>query len=85
MDTQSGRFHGLVGGALLLLDVSAVGFYILWFIADNEAAIRAEAHGFDPQQLLANGNWLWLFANATLICLIVFNVILIRGWWRQRR
>ncbi|MBE6481059.1 MAG: hypothetical protein E7Z94_01530 [Actinomyces ruminicola] len=42
-------------------------------------------HGFDPQQLPANHNWLWLFANVTLVCLIVLNVILIREWRRQRR
>jgi len=78
-------FRSLVGGVLVLLDISALGFYALWFIADNAAVNRAEEHGIDPQQLLPNDNWLWLFANATLVCLIVLNVILVIGRWRSGR
>lgn len=81
---QSLSFHKLVGGTLTLLDISALGFYALWFVAHDAAVDRSEEHGFDPQQLLANAYWLWAFANATLLFLIVLNVVLIVGWRRQR-
>ncbi|MBE6483083.1 MAG: cell surface protein [Actinomyces ruminicola] len=86
MDTRQPRsFHKLAGGALALLDISVLGFYALWFVAHDAAVDRSEEHGFDPQQLLANAYWLWAFANATLVCLIALNVILIVGWRRSRR
>ena len=78
-------FHELAGGALVLLDVSVVGFYALWFAADTAAVNRAEERGLDPQQLLVNSHWLWAFANATLVCLVALNVILIAGWRRHRK
>ncbi|MDU0348933.1 cell surface protein [Actinomyces sp. MRS3W] len=69
---------------LILLDLSACCFYALWFIADNAAANRAERYGLDLQQLLPNGNLMWLFANAMLVCLVILNALLIVGWRRQR-
>lgn len=77
-------FHEFTCGVLVLLDISVLGFYLLWFAADTAAVNRAEESGLDPQQFLANSHWLWVFANATLVCLIALNVVLIVGWRRQR-
>jgi hypothetical protein len=50
-----------------LFNMTLVSFFILYTIANKQAADRSEASGaFDPSQLLPRGAALWWAANASI-------------------
>lgn len=72
------------GAALVALNVAVTGFYVLWHIADSAAVARAEDAGFDGAQLLPNWELLWMAAHASLLMMLVVDVLAIM-WYRRFR
>ena len=70
---------------LVVLNMSVVCFYGLWFRANTITGIRAEEHGFDPQQLLPHGTLFWFAARASLLSLLALDALVIVAWRRARR
>ena len=75
----------LAGIALLALNMSVVCFYGLWFRANTITGIRAEEHGFDPQQLLPHFVPFWFAAQASMLSLLAFDALVIVIVWRRVR
>ncbi|WP_223906917.1 hypothetical protein [Actinomyces capricornis] len=65
-----------------------ISFYALWHIADTAAVNRAEEHGFAPQQFLPHATAFWFAAHASLLSVLILDVIAmpaLRRAWRHRR
>ena len=77
--------RGAIVAVLVVLNMSVVGFYALWEVADTIAVNRAEEHGFDPQQLLPHFVPFWFAAQASLLSLLALDVLMIVAWRRRRR
>ena len=77
--------RGAIVAVLVVLNMSVVGFYGLWFRANTITGIRAEEHGFDPQQLLPHNILFWLAAQASLLSLLALDVLAIVAWRRRWR
>ena len=77
--------RGAIVAVLVVLNMSVVGFYGLWFRANTITGIRAEEHGFDPQQLLPHFVPFWFAAQASLLSLLALDVLMIVAWRRRRR
>lgn len=70
---------GVVSGFTLLgLNIAFVAFFTLWQIADSAAINRMEmATGVDPAQMLPNANLMWIAAHASVLLLLVADVLAI--------
>ena len=84
-EQQDVALRGAIVAVLVVLNMSVVGFYALWEVADTIAVNRAEEHGFDPQQLLPHNILFWLAAQASLLSLLALDVLMIVAWRRRRR
>ena len=84
-EQQDVALRGAIVAVLVVLNMSVVGFYGLWFRANTITGIRAEEHGFDPQQLLPHFVPFWLAAQASLLSLLALDVLMIVAWRRRRR
>ncbi|VEI18485.1 cell surface protein [Actinomyces viscosus] len=70
--------------ALAALNVTVISFYVLWSIADTIAVNRAEEHGFDPQQLLPHNLLFWCAAQASVLSLLILDILVFLAWHRSR-
>ena len=84
-EQQDVALRGAIVAVLVVLNMSVVGFYGLWFRANTITGIRAEEHGFDPQQLLPHFVPFWFAAQASLLSLLALDVLMIVAWRRRRR
>lgn len=84
-EQQDVALRGAIVAVLVVLNMSVVGFYGLWFRANTITGIRAEEHGFDPQQLLPHFVPFWFAAQASLLSLLALDVLAIVAWRRRRR
>lgn len=84
-EQQDVALRGAIVAVLVVLNMSVVGFYALWEVADTIAVNRAEEHGFDPQQLLPHFVPFWFAAQASLLSLLALDVLMIVAWRRRRR
>ena len=68
-----------------LFNVTLVGFFVLYTIADEQAADRSEATGaFDPSQLLPHDVALWANAHASMALLLMLDVVAVALFLRAR-
>ena len=82
---QDVALRRVIVAVLVLLNMSVVCFYGLWFRANTITGIRAEEHGFDPQQLLPHFVPFWFAAQASMLSLLAFDALVIVAWRRARR
>lgn len=70
-------FLGAAAGAsLVILNVVTATFYLLWMGADQWLVNRSESGGgFDPSQLPPYTHATWFAAHATMLSLVVLDVI----------
>lgn len=70
---------------LAALNVAVFVFYATWWIADNEATARVETDtSVDFSQMLPNANLMWLAAHATLLLVILLDVVAVK-WMAESR
>ena len=82
---QDVALRRVIVAVLVLLNMSVVCFYGLWFRANTITGIRAEEHGFDPQQLLPHDMLFWFAAQASLLSLLALDALVIVIAWRRAR
>ena len=68
---------GILSGLTLLgLNIAVALFFALWQIADGAAINRMEtASGVDPVQMLPHANLMWTAAHASLLMVLVADVL----------
>ena len=84
-EQQDVALRRVIVAVLVVLNISVVCFYGLWFRANTITGIRAEEHGFDPQQLLPHFVPFWFAAQASLLSLLALDVLAIVAWRRRWR
>lgn len=84
-EQQDVALRRVIVAVLVVLNISVVCFYVLWEVADTITGIRAEEHGFDPQQLLPHFVPFWFAAQASLLSLLALDVLAIVAWRRRWR